>query len=92
MGDPFALFAADDGGLQEALRIVWPALYSVLARTDEPASERAIRCAAAKAHSIDTFRPAVGRLIFDGPPACAECVTKAARRPGGFPLTRKVVK
>jgi hypothetical protein len=91
MGDPFALFAAAGESKQETLKIVWPELYNLLAKLDGPVVERVVLCAIYKTHDIDDGRrPAVARLTEGGPPACAECVAKAARRPGGFPLKREV--
>jgi len=89
MADPFQLFEQADAGRQESLRVIWPELHAMLAREDEPASERTTRCAVYATHEIGTHAVAVGRLVADGPPACAECVAKAATREGGYPLTRE---
>jgi hypothetical protein len=92
MADPFRMFRDADTARQESLRMVWRELYDVLAGLDKPAEPVAVRCAVYRQHEIGTFRAAVGRLVADGPPACAECIERAATRPGGFPLKREVRK
>jgi len=92
-GDPFKLFAEESDSKRETLKMVWPALYDVLAGPLAAAADKPWGCAYA-AH-VDPltgqrveYRPVVGRIWLNGPPACADCLVTLSSRPGGFPLTR----
>ena len=91
MTDAYAVFKADPGR-QNTLKTIWPDLYNALARLDEPAGGRVIRCAVHPARLAApewTGRPlAVARLGDKyGHAACRACLDSLGGQGyAGFPL------
>lgn len=85
-GDPFAVFAQETESKRETLKLVWPDLYNSLFR---PAAEHPGWGCAFSDHGPAerrTYVPVAGRIWLNGPPACAECIARKSKRPGGYPL------
>lgn len=83
--DPYKIFREGEAFRREAVKTVWPELYTALMPAE--GTRKAIGCPLT-GHGTGAdrqFVPVVGRLHLNGTPAC-ELHLRASDRPGGYPL------
>lgn len=89
-GDPFKIFREAGSSKQETLQLVWPELYDALFVPAVGAVARQFPCPICKGrYPNESPPPIVGRLTYNGHPACRGCLDELADRPGGWPLERQ---
>lgn len=88
--DPFKVFREGSSQQQENIRLIWPELYDALFVPVGSGPAREFPCPICSIrYPNETAPPIVGRLTYNGHPACRGCIEQHADRPGGWPLARQ---
>lgn len=91
MSSPQAVFLNAAESKRMTLQAVWPELYDALSGRNADGGLPNPGCVIGECAYIKprTLVPAVGRLTYNGHPACEVHIARMADRPGGWPLVRQ---
>ena len=83
------IFREGSSQQQENIKLIWPALYDAL-YVPAGSVSRDWPCPMCRTrYPNEPAPPVVGRLTYNGHPACRGCIDELADRPGGWPLKRQ---